>query len=435
MRTTKWSAPVLAGMFWFFAAGAAAQQAEPAQKLTLKQAVALAVQNSSELTLARLQYTAAQMSAGVVRAQFRPNLYTGSGAAYTNGFPQTPGGAAPSVFNLSYEQAVFNLPLRGELRAAENHAEAQRIAADSVRDAVIVRTASAYLELAKVRRSLELLRNEREGAQKIVDVTRQRLAAGLELPIELTRAQLSAARVEQRIAQLEGREEELDAQLRNVLRWPPDKPLDVSPEEVPAGAGGPVDELVRTAITNNLGLKQAETERAGLRERLKGEHGGYWPTVSLIGEYSVLSKINNYDQFFRRFQRNNLNVGVEVRIPIFSAQTSAAVAEARSNLSVADVDLQNKRAQLEVNVRQQARKTRELELARQVAQLELQIAQENLRVLQEQFQQGRSSLSDVEKARLDESEKWLTFLDADYARQQVQLQLLATTGQVAQVFQ
>jgi hypothetical protein len=38
-------------------------------------------------------------------------------------------------------------------------------------------------------------------------------------------------------------------------------------------------------------------------------------------------------------------------------------------------------------------------------------------------------------AQLDENEKWLAFLDADLARQQAELDLLRTTGQLAQVFQ
>jgi outer membrane protein TolC len=67
--------------------------------------------------------------------------------------------------------------------------------------------------------------------------------------------------------------------------------------------------------------------------------------------------------------------------------------------------------------------------------LELQLAQESLRVVQAQFDQGRSSLKDLEAAHLEENDKWLAFLDANFGRQQAQLELLQTTGQVAQVLQ
>jgi len=65
----------------------------------------------------------------------------------------------------------------------------------------------------------------------------------------------------------------------------------------------------------------------------------------------------------------------------------------------------------------------------------LQIAQENVRVLQAQFDQGRGSLQDLEAAHLSENDKWLAYLDANYARQQAQLDLLRETGQLSTALQ
>src|ERR1700721_4667446 len=71
--------------------------AQDSDKLTLRQAVTLALQNSREIALARMQYTVAMNAVGVNRADFRPNLYTGSGAAYSSGFPATAGGPPPPL--------------------------------------------------------------------------------------------------------------------------------------------------------------------------------------------------------------------------------------------------------------------------------------------------------------------------------------------------
>jgi outer membrane protein TolC len=111
------------------------------------------------------------------------------------------------------------------------------------------------------------------------------------------------------------------------------------------------------------------------------------------------------------------------------------VALARTDLNAAELELKNKRNDLEIEVRRQARRTRELDAGREVARLGLQLAQEGLHVLQAQFQEGRASLRDLEKARLEESQKWMEFLEADYNRQQAQLELLRTTGQLARTFQ
>ena len=73
--------------------------------------------------------------------------------------------------------------------------------------------------------------------------------------------------------------------------------------------------------------------------------------------------------------------------------------------------------------------------SREVARLDLKLAQETLQLMQSRFEQGRVTLRDIEQARLDESDKWVAFLDADFARQQGQLALLQATGQLAKVFQ
>ena len=81
--------------------------------LTLKKSIELALQNSRDIQAAKLQIRVAGDVANVTKAEFRPNFYIGSGAGYTYGIPATPGGQAPSIFNSTYTQQLFNEPLRG----------------------------------------------------------------------------------------------------------------------------------------------------------------------------------------------------------------------------------------------------------------------------------------------------------------------------------
>ncbi len=414
--------------------GGLAQEAPAGEVIPLRRAVALAVQNSREVALVRLRHNVSEKSAGLLRSSFRPNLYTGTGAAWTEGFPQTPGGA-PTVFNLSYVQTVFNRPLSGQVREAQEMAKAARVEIENVENAVRVETAAAYLELAKVRHGLRLLRAERASAQKIVDVTSARVGEGLELPIEVTRAKLTAARIEQRIVQHEGREEYLATRLRQLLGLPAGQAFEVSDEQVMLAASEPVDDLVSLALVNSTEIKQAEHQRLAREHRLRGEKGGYLPTMDLVSYFGVYSKANDFDRFYNSFERTSVSIGVRVRVPIFSATTSSAVALAASELSAAEQELRNRRETLELNVRQQARQTRETDVTREVARLEMELAQENVRVLQAQFQEGRLGLRELEKARLEEHEKWLAFLDAEFQQQKAHLELLRTTGRIAQVLQ
>ena len=412
-----------------------AQDTQFTRRLTLKEAVNLAVANSRDVALARLQYGVMQRQIGLARSVFLPNIYTGTGVAYTSGFPLLEGGGAPAIFTLSYNQQIFNPPLKGEQRAAEQRAEEQRLSIDDVRDTVMSRAALDYLELAKVRYALELMHSERLSAGRILDATRQRTDTGRELPIDVIRAQLTTAQIEQRIAQMEDRDDALTGEMRDLMGLMPDENIEVSTEEIPGAAVEASKDVVSEAMANNVELKQAQTELRAREFKLKGEEGGRWPSFALTGQYNVLSKINNYTDFFGKFQRNNLIFGVQVQIPIFASRTSSAVSFARADFNAANLALQKKRNELSLDVRRKARLIREAELGGDVARLELQLAQENVRVLQAQFDEGRGSLKDLEAAHIEENDKWLAFLDANYSRQQAQLQLLHTTGQLALVLQ
>src|SRR5262245_21044121 len=187
------------------------------QPLTLKRAVALSVAHSSELALATARHAVAEGQEAQARAPFRPSLFTGSGAAYTNGFPLTWSSGAPSVFNLAYVQTLFNPALRGQARAAKERTEVERLGLERSRDAVILRTAIVFLDLVHVRHALDVQRRARDAARRIQEINSNRVSEGRDLPIELVRAELSVARAEQGIIQLEGREDPLATELCSLI--------------------------------------------------------------------------------------------------------------------------------------------------------------------------------------------------------------------------
>jgi outer membrane protein len=416
----------------FLPAGIA--RAQDTEKMTMRQAVTLALQNSRDLALARVQYTVALNEAGLDRAAFLPNLYTGSGAAYTSGFPSI-SGSPPAVFQMSYNQAIFNPLLKGQQRAAEDRAKNMKLELDRMHDDVIVRAATAYLELAEVRHSLELMRKEQASVEKILGVTRDRVAANQELSIEVTRGELDQARVQERIIKLEGRDETLEQQIRNLTGISDGQSIEVDTEEPSFESNLPANDIINAAIQSDRGIQEAENERLARQHLLRGAHLSYWPTVEVVGQYAILSKFNNYLDFYKKFERNNVSLGVQVTIPIFASKTRATVALAKTELQAAELTLGNKRQEVRLDVQQKLRTVREVDAAREVARLDLKLAQETLQIAQSKFDEGRLTLRDIERARLDESDKWVAFLDADFARQQGQLSLLQATGQLARVFQ
>ncbi len=336
---------------------------------------------------------------------------------------------------MTYTEQVFNEPLRGQAKEMREQSKSQLIVLEEAKNNVIARTAMAYLELGKVQHSLEILRKEGESAEKILQVTQERQGEGFELQVEVTKAQLTKAQVVQRILQLEGREDELEVFLKYQLGLAEGQAIEVTPEDLPGEAEQAGDNLVAMALTSNTGLQLAESDVRAKEFRLKGEKRGYWPTLEFVSVYSVLARFNNYTEFFSHFQRNNFNAGVNVQVPLFSARTKAAVGLAQVNLEAAKAGLTNKETEVTAEVRQKTRRVKERDAAKEVTRLELQLAQQNLAVLQAQFAEGKLNLREVEKARLEENEKWMAYLDANFQKQQAQLELLKTVGQLDKVWQ
>jgi outer membrane protein len=401
--------------------------------LTLTQAVSLALANSRDLELARVKYTVAKNQARVSRTPFLPNVDAGSTLARSSGYPVTINAQPPSLFQVNYSEAIFDEPVRSQFHAQEEHAKSLEIEVARTRDDVIVRTVTSYLELAKSRHALDLLHDESASAQRIVQYTRERAAAGMDYSIEVTRSELTQARIQLQIVQLGGQIEILTDGLHKLTGLPPERLEAISTERLPE-IDQPTADHVQDAVENSPILKEMGFERSARQVALKGARRGYWPSVDLVAQYNLFAKFNNYQQFFTTFQRNSAAIGVLIRIPVFSPKTSANVALARSQLSEAELTLANLRDSAQIATKQSTINAADLNAKLTVARLELTLAQEYLALVQSRFDQGQATLKDLEQARLDEGAKSLAFLDSDFAYQQGELALMQMTGRLSQMF-
>src|SRR5437879_1326179 len=252
---------ICCGLFCAALLGVPEAPAQDVVSINLKQAVDMALRSSREVALAQARYNVAQNTVEANRSTFRPNLFTGSGAAYTYGFPQTVSGAAPSIINASYLQTVFNPLLMSQVRSAGERKEAQRLELEKTRNSIMLQTSSSYLELAKVRHSLDLMRTQRQSNARILEFTRQRLNEGRELPIEVTRAQLNEARSEQKIVQLESRQRILERQMAALIGVPGNQRIEIEAQVLPLDEQQREQDLVDRALNTSLDLQQAEFER------------------------------------------------------------------------------------------------------------------------------------------------------------------------------
>src|SRR5579864_1007451 len=90
--------------------------------LTLQAAVNLALKQSPEVVLARLDEQRARDAVRIAKDPFSPKVYGGSGLAYTNGYPNSIEGSAPAIFEVRTNMALFNRPQSFQLASARETA-------------------------------------------------------------------------------------------------------------------------------------------------------------------------------------------------------------------------------------------------------------------------------------------------------------------------
>ena len=406
------------------------------RRLTLSEAVSLGLQNNPEIRLAEVAVSRADAERQEINSQFRPQIFAGTGLAATYGFPLSIEGSAPSIFQVASNQVLYNRSLRDSERQAGRMREAAGQSLEGKRDDIVAATVLAYLDLGRARRSLDSVRGSAENFLAAEQIVEERVRAGLDPPIETTRARLNTARsnadqvvLESQITLLEGRLRSLTGipQTQAILTIPAEVPL-ADPDETP-------DRLVSLALERNPGLRAIAEEIQAREFAVKSEEALRWPRINLVGQYGLFSKINNFEDYFQRFQRHNATLGVSIQVPIYERERRAA------RMSKVEVDLAETRYRLESGQSAVAQQVRQLwanreqqAAAREVARLELELARRSVEVVLAQFEEGRANRLAVEQARIEEAVRWVGLYQAEYRTEAARVELLRVTGEIRNVF-
>src|SRR5215472_13318447 len=108
--------------------------------LTLRQTVELALKQNPDIVLARLDEEKARQGVRVARDPFTPRVAVGSGLAYTNGFPMSIEGAAPSIVQANAVQYLFNRPQSYAIAQARENVRSAELSGAAKREEVAYRT-------------------------------------------------------------------------------------------------------------------------------------------------------------------------------------------------------------------------------------------------------------------------------------------------------
>jgi outer membrane protein TolC len=416
-----------------------------AEPVPLKRIVELALSHASGAAIAAADEQRAAAAYRELQSNYIPQLNTGAGIGYSYGFPLSLEGAAPSLFNVNIQSALLNPSLREFLRAARVDSTVASLKTKDERNQIIQDAAQSYAELAKWEQRLVKLQEAQIAADKMQAAVADRVKQGVDSELDGIKAKLSTARVRSHLTDAQGAADVLRDHLSKLTGLPATS-IQTDPDSIPAPAPLPIsDDAPKTAADSNPSVQAAIEHARAQYLRAQGEHKALWPSFDFAAQYALLSKFNNFQNYYipsrpcttplgeflcvtDSFHQNNATIGVSIRLPIFNAPQ-------RQRAQVADVDALKATKQADAARNQASEETLRLQrsvaqfqAARDVAQLEYEIATRNVTSAQTKIDAGTANLHDLDDARTQENERFIILQDVTFELERAELALMRSTG-------
>jgi outer membrane protein TolC len=403
-------------------------------QVSLYTAVDMAMRTSASVRMAQADVLHAAAGLTETKDAYIPDLVLGSSLGYSYGFPL----GEPSVFKVNTHSLLFTFSQPDYIRAARAALRAAELSLKDNRDQVILDTSLDYIQLDKTQSAIAALNQEKQYADKLVSIEEDRVIAGVESRMELTKAQLTAAQIALKSIHLQDDAALLRQRLAHLTGLPADSFVTQTRTIPSPPSFSPNGTMYQQVATLNAG---AEAAQANAKSKMYISFGDdrqiLRPQFIVAGEYNRFASFNNYNEFYTNFQNNNFGIGIQITIPLFDVSLKAKARQSAAEAARAAAQADQTRETANEQVFQLQKSLSELAAQQQVAQLQAELAQEQLDVISTQLANGSGSSGgptttpkDEQQAHIQERERYSDVLDANFAVTRAQLSLMRSIGTI-----
>lgn len=403
-------------------------------QISLASTVDLALQNSAKVRVGVADVQRATAGLSEARDVYMPNFVLGSGVGYTYGFPV----GQPSIFNVASQSLLYSFSQPDYVRAARVALKSAQLKLKDSKDQVTLDCALAYVQLDTDTRELAALDEEKAAADRLVSIEHQRLTAGVASRMDETKAQITSAQVDLKRLHLEDDAAEQRQKLEHLTGMPAASFIPETRSIPPGPEFSGDDTLKARAMAGNAGIQAAI---ANAKSKLDLSYGdakqNYRPQFGFGVEYNRYAEFNNYQDYYKRFQHNNFDIGVQITVPLFDAGRRAKARESAAEAVRASAEADQAKNQAGEQVETLRHSLTELKAQQHFAELQSQLAREQLATVQSELKNGSGSPNaptvtprDEELAEIEAQEKYLDALDAGLSLIRAQLGLLRALGSI-----
>ena len=236
-----------------------------------------------------------------------PSIVGGSGLGYAYGVPITP----PSLFNITAQSLAFNYSQKDYLRASTSGLDSANLALMEARQQVAEDVVVTYIALDYDLERLAVTTAQQTYAARLTQIVQDRLDAGQDTAIELTRSRRTAVQLKLQHLQLE---EDIDTRREHLahLTGLPAANLTTIRSSIPAV---PRD-ITAPASFQTPGVKAAYATARAKQEQAFGDSRKLWrPDIYFVAQYNRLETFNNIEQYYKTYNPNSIGIGISAQLP------------------------------------------------------------------------------------------------------------------------
>lgn len=430
-----------------------AQQASTTpMRLTLDQAINLALKQNHSVRLSSLSVDQMRSKKDEVRSNYFPQIKASgsvlhitevagvdipAGAlgnfASTGPVPSKPlfidqGGLTGYTGGVGLDQPLTQLfRIHQANVAAKEDVLVAKTQLDQTQDAIALQVRQLYYNILINEQKLQASQDQLTAAQIKDDESRSDVARGNALEISALQTKATILQTQQESLTLRLQGSNLRRQLADALGLPVETPIELDPGatsiplDIPSRA-----EAIRIALDQNQDLKAARLTLVKAQAGLAGAKDAYIPDVTALSRYSYQSGVPLLVHNFGTF-------GFSLSYDLFDGGSrEAKVREARSEVHSAEVAVDKLTSEIEVQVQGIYDKVDELKQMVDVASQVVQVRTEAARLAERQFEQSEALSSARSQNHADLASAMASLLEANCDLVLTEADLKRAIGQMPQ---
>lgn len=418
------------------------------QKLTLQEAVTLAVENNPELKASALEIEKAQQQRVISRSLLLPTVNAlGQANHYFNlppffGFGSVPsegkipygrfGGEDQLLAAISASQPLFNPIAYPSLQQSRLREQESRLALSGTKLSILSLVKETYLQVLVLGARIDLQHESINRNRLALQDARALFAQGKGLRVDTLRAYTTLKNLEPELLRLKYAEETGKLQLKALIGFDSSGDLELTDSlTFPNPDTIPTDEEVYNAAKEN----NSEYQLIALQEKIAAQQkkvalASHLPVVSAVGAFQVNSQTKNLN-YGNAYYPSSSFVGLQVSVPLFTGLSNqakirqAAISEQQSSLRSKN-SYQNLRAiahQAVANSHESIARLHSTATVKETATLSYSI-------VQYRYKKGISSRLELTDAELTLSTAQSNYLEAIYDYLSAHIALLKLMGNI-----